>query len=74
MPPNIIEIESEIDILRKDIPNNPNLDEAKKLICMAQTIMQKHIEKAYAPSLWQHTKTAAPCQSTYNLLPTGGND
>lgn len=71
MEPNIIEIEAQIDTLRHCIPTNKDLDEAKVLLCKAQNLMQKHIEKAYAPSEWMHTKTAAPTQSSYNLYPVG---
>lgn len=71
MEPNIIEIEAQIDTLRHCMPTNKDLDEASVLLCRAQNLMQKHIEKAYAPSEWRHTNTVAPTQSSYNLYPTG---
>jgi len=71
MEPTIIEIEWQIDTLRNCIPTNKDLDEAKVLLCRAQNLMQKHIEKAYPPSEWQHTRTIAPTQSVYNQYPVG---
>ena len=70
MNPNIIEIEAQVDALRHCMPNNKDLEEAKVLLCKAQNIMQKHIEKAYAPSEWVHVRTVPATHSTYNLQPT----
>jgi len=70
MEPDIIEIENQIGTLRHAIPSNKDLEEAKVFICKAQNIMQKHIEKAYSPSEWMHTRTTAPTKSVYNLYPT----
>ena len=66
----IIQIEREIDELRNLIPDNKDLDEARRLICQAQNIMQKHIQKAFVPAEWKHTRTVAPSHSTYNLAPS----
>ena len=57
MNPNIIEIESAIDSLRHELPNTKDLEEASVLLCRAQNIMQKHIEKNYPVSEWVHYKT-----------------
>lgn len=65
----IIETESQIDILRNSIPDNKDLDEAKRLICQAQNIIQKHIERVYPANQWLHCKTVMPSCSSYNLEP-----
>lgn len=57
METSIIEIESRINTLRQSIPSGGNLEEAKILICKAQNIIQKHIEKTHIPSAWLHTRT-----------------
>lgn len=67
---NLPEIDTELTILRNEIPEQEKLLDAKRLICQAQNIIQKHIEKYFPPSEWQHTKTEAPVKSSYNLTPT----
>ena len=67
METSIIEIESRINTLRQSIPSGENLEEAKILICKAQNIIQKHIEKTHTPSAWLHTRTEKVTQPVYNL-------
>ncbi len=72
MNPNVVEIEAQIDTLRHCLPDSKDLEEAKRLLCQAQNILQKHIEKTVAPADWMHVKTVAPTQSTYGLGFGGG--
>lgn len=55
---DIIEIEECLGELRKQIKdNNEELTESKILICKAQNIIQKWIEKNRSRSEWKHTRT-----------------
>lgn len=56
---DIIEIEECLGELRKQIKDTTDdLTEAKVLICKAQNIIQKWIEKNKPQSEWKHTRTS----------------
>ena len=59
---NTINIEAEecLGEIRKMISgNNPELEQSKSLICQAQNLIQKWIEKNTPITEWRHQKTNA---------------
>ena len=57
---DIIEIEECLGELRKQIKDTTeDLTEAKVLICKAQNIIQKWIEKNKPNAEWKHTRTTS---------------
>ena len=57
---DIIEIEECLGELRKQIKDTTDdLTEAKVLICKAQNIIQKWIEKNKTNAEWKHTRTTS---------------
>lgn len=55
-----IEAEECLGEIRKMISGNyPELEESKSLICQAQNLIQKWIEKNIPTSEWKHLKTKA---------------
>lgn len=55
-----IEAEECLGEIRKMISGNyPELEESKSLICQAQNLIQKWIEKNTPTSEWKHLKTKA---------------
>lgn len=72
METNLIEIERALDVLRKDIPDNiKQIEESKFLICKAQNILQKYIEKIEPTQNWKHTKVEK--LNTFTGQLEGGN-
>lgn len=62
---NIIEIERNLDILRKNIQDTAKLNEAKVLICKAQNLIQNWIENNYTIEYWQHRNTQVISKSIF---------
>jgi hypothetical protein len=63
---DIIEIEQSLGYLRNALKEeSTQIDEAKILICKAQNIIQKWIEKNYAKDKWKHINMEYKSQSFF---------